>query len=607
MPGQSGGSKRAVGGRNVVGGNLSPIVHRLAALLMATLPLWHTRSAQEMLHPLFSSGPTQATAASVTSNAIMLLVFAGLANRDFSRRLSWRWLWLIIGAWKVTSDLIVEAFGEELMALGPDTGVVVGRCLLNAVPDVATWVWVLNSFSCTERARYVPPWYLPVALLASKVWPFELAGLDLVPECYVLQTHGILLAALSILSPALEPRKMPRSTLHRVSTWRLGHLSLPVRLIALVALAAMAHTAAQFSTHCLTSPAVRTTDGLLASRKSVTGWISVGEYTLPDARGDLTMRYLRADHSLLGGLWVGPSRTDLVRRSTVHDEVADAVVVRNAESIYSTFLLQELVRLVVRPPELPFTKPERGLVIGLGAGLSARALYQHGVNLTVVEIDPAVYDFATSYFGFDDVKAGEIVLEDAVTWASRQDRNGRYDYIIHDVFTGGSVPAALFAEPFLRDLYGLLHSSGVIAINFAGDLASLSSLRILTTVLRVFPRCRAFSDGPESASTDDGSFRNLVLLCTKEWLVDLELRDPVPTDYLRFPSPRLREQVFASFRSREVDLTVFRHKAASADGDKWIVRTRRDIRSVEREQLEEVGTHWKVMQSVLPSRIWARW
>lgn len=62
---------------------------------------------------------------------------------------------------------------------------------------------------------------------------------------------------------------------------------------------------------------------------------------------------------------------------------------------------------------------------GLGAGLSARALYQHKVNLTLVEIDPAVYDFAVAYFGVDEVRAGDVVLEDAVTWARRQDQAGR--------------------------------------------------------------------------------------------------------------------------------------------------------------------------------------
>lgn len=583
-------------------------------MLAATLPLWHAQTARKMLYPLFSSAPTRALSASVPATAIMLLLLVAISTRKAARSLSWRTLWLVFGAWKVLTDPLIVNLGEVLMRRGLGPGVVFGRILVDAVPNVATWIWVLNSFNCKERAHWIPNWFLPFALLASQVRPFELPRLGCVPECYII--HGIVLSALALLSPSSEPRKVPRSSQHPHPPQQIAHSPLPSRLFALVSLVALAHFAARFSTHCPTSPSLSAGDGLLASRKSVTGWISVGEHDMPGLGSDddhLTMRYLRADHSLLGGLWVGRSRRELERRKAARQEATEKDVVRNAEAIYSTFLLQELVRLVIRPPELPSKKPEQGLVIGLGAGLSARALYQHKVNLTLVEIDPAVYDFAVAYFGVDEVRAGDVVLEDAVTWARRQDQAGRFDYIVHDVFTGGSVPAALFAEPFLKDLYGLLHPSGVIAVNFAGDLASLSSLRILTTLLRVFPRCRAFSDGPPTpvvSPTDkaDETFSNLVLLCTKDWLVNLELRDPIAGDYLPAgPSPRLREQVFSQFRSREVDLAAFRSKAASSDGDKWIIRTERDVRDVEREQLDEVGVHWKVMQEILPNHVWAKW
>lgn len=42
-----------------------------------------------------------------------------------------------------------------------------------------------------------------------------------------------------------------------------------------------------------------------------------------------------------------------------------------------------------------------------------------------MEIDPAVYDFAVAYFGVDEVRPGNVVLEDAVTWARRQDQPRR--------------------------------------------------------------------------------------------------------------------------------------------------------------------------------------
>ncbi|GAA5987962.1 hypothetical protein JCM10908_007291 [Rhodotorula pacifica] len=561
-----------------------------------------------MLHPLFSAAPTQALSAAITTNAILLACAAALLTSKYARWLSWRTLWLLIAGWEIASDSLIAVLGERLMRLGLDSGVVVGRLLLEAVPTLATWIWLANSTNCKERSRILPAWFLPLAFLGCQICPLRLPRIKCFPECYILQTHGVLLSTIALLSPSPEPRKVPRSAQHPQPPRTLAHSSPFARLASLGAILALAHFVARFSTHCLTSPSPTTETGLEASRRSVTGWISVGEYDLPSQQGNLTMRYLRADHSLLGGLWIGPSRAELAAASIPHHAVEEEEVVRRAESIYSTFILQELVRLVVRPPDLPTKAPEQGLIIGLGAGLSARALYQHSINLTIVEIDEAVYDLARAYFGVADVPAGEVVLEDAVTWAARTEPNGRYDYIVHDVFTGGAVPAGLFAEPFLQDLYRLLHPSGVVAVNFAGDLSSVSSLRILTTLHRVFPRCRAFSDGPAAdTGTSDKTFRNMVMLCTKEWLVDLELREPTVDDYLAFPSPRVREQVFSTFRSREVDLSAFRRKAASTEGDKWVIKDKRDVRRVEREQLDEVGVHWKVMQTVLPLHVWARW
>lgn len=39
-----------------------------------------------------------------------------------------------------------------------------------------------------------------------------------------------------------------------------------------------------------------------------------------------------------------------------------------------------------------------------------------------------------------------------------------YDYIIHDVFTGGAEPVPLFTEGFLAGLRDLLKPDGVVAI-----------------------------------------------------------------------------------------------------------------------------------------------
>jgi spermidine synthase len=100
---------------------------------------------------------------------------------------------------------------------------------------------------------------------------------------------------------------------------------------------------------------------------------------------------------------------------------------------------------------------------GLGVGTSATALITHGINTTIVEIDPVVYEFAQQYFGLPPNHTA--VLEDAVTFVAAAQRHGpRYNYIIHDVFTGGAEPAALFTVDFIAGLRDLLLPNGVIAI-----------------------------------------------------------------------------------------------------------------------------------------------
>lgn len=88
----------------------------------------------------------------------------------------------------------------------------------------------------------------------------------------------------------------------------------------------------------------------------------------------------------------------------------------------------------------------------------------HGIDTTLVEIDPAVYEFAAKYFQLP--KNHTAVIEDAVSYTSRlaNQGQGKFDYIVHDVFTGGAEPIPLFTLEFLQNLDTLLKPEGVIAI-----------------------------------------------------------------------------------------------------------------------------------------------
>lgn len=77
-----------------------------------------------------------------------------------------------------------------------------------------------------------------------------------------------------------------------------------------------------------------------------------------------------------------------------------------------------------------------------------------------------MHQYASDYFRLP--KNHTAVIRDAVAFVKEavevETERSKYDYIIHDVFTGGAEPAALFTQEFLHGLNLLLKADGVIAI-----------------------------------------------------------------------------------------------------------------------------------------------
>jgi hypothetical protein len=332
---------------------------------------------------------------------------------------------------------------------------------------------------------------------------------------------------------------------------------------------------------------------LLARKESLTGYISVLENT---ASG---FRVLRCDHSLLGGEWVHLKSLPQFASNLV------------AEPIYGVFAMLEAVRLVTVPAPVPDSEA-RALVIGMGIGTTPAALVAHGVRTTVVEIDPAVVDFAHEYFALPEEGKGlDTVVEDAVTFAERAAvaaaaattagkgvEAGRYDYIVHDVFTGGAEPVALFTLEFLSSLAALLKPSGVIAINYAGDFALPPPAVVTKTIREVFPSCRIFREHPrddESLRKTGSDFTNMVFFCTK-LSGGVEFRAPTGRDLLNSPS---REQfLMPRHEVRDEDFLV---------GMEEGILMRNDTSKLEKWHRQSAVGHWGVMRTVLPREVWEYW
>jgi len=101
---------------------------------------------------------------------------------------------------------------------------------------------------------------------------------------------------------------------------------------------------------------------------------------------------------------------------------------------------------------------------GLGVGITAKSFHNLGMNVSIVEIDPVVHSFAHSYFGLPSVR-GSVVYQDGRKFIEHAAITGeKWDYIVHDVFTGGSVPAHLFTREMWQATKDVMAPNGVLAV-----------------------------------------------------------------------------------------------------------------------------------------------
>ena len=159
---------------------------------------------------------------------------------------------------------------------------------------------------------------------------------------------------------------------------------------------------------------------------------------------------------------------------------------------------------------LPYSinpRMENALVIGLGAGLVPGMLENKGVTTDVVDINPAVFDYAERYF---DVRvSGRKVVQDARYFL--QSSSSRYDLVVLDVSTGDITPGHLFSLEALELIGQRFSENGILAINLIGDLYdnNYMTASVVRTLEQVFDQVQVYlTVDPEQ----DKSVANLVLL-----------------------------------------------------------------------------------------------
>lgn len=203
----------------------------------------------------------------------------------------------------------------------------------------------------------------------------------------------------------------------------------------------------------------------LARQESITGWVSVCQ------EAKRRVRVMRSGHSIIGGTFID------------HDE-----------SIFGSFYYMEGVQYIKRPvTNQPSTN--RALQIGLGIGVSAKSLTQAGVAVDVVELDPVVYDYARRYFKLP--KPANVFIQDGHAFLQTVANASDYDYILHDVFTGGTVPSSLFSVEALQLCKHALKPNGILALNYVGGVLppyNASFATVTSTLQEVFSHVRVFTE-----------------------------------------------------------------------------------------------------------------
>ncbi|KAH7105885.1 S-adenosyl-L-methionine-dependent methyltransferase [Auriculariales sp. MPI-PUGE-AT-0066] len=315
---------------------------------------------------------------------------------------------------------------------------------------------------------------------------------------------------------------------------------------------------------------------LLASKSSVTGRIVVAEHL------GMGFRYLRADHSLLGGQWID--------MPTTRGETGD--------SIYTAFMLQEAARLVETGHK------DSALIVGLGIGVSANTFMRVGMNTTIVEIDPVVYDYARDYFGLRTPDS--VHFADARGWVQKQATLAtppRYDVIIHDCFSGGGVPSHLYTVEFWKELRKIVSDDGVVAANYAGVLGSDTGRAILATMLEVFPQCRTFHDRV-SREQHVTKFLNMVFFCTPS-KKPMTFRSVNAHD---IGNSEMRRQLFSAWSTLEIPTyQVFEGENATKATDAfnrkaWVLTDAKNPLGAWQDA--DALHHWHLMRYVLPAVHW---
>ena len=159
----------------------------------------------------------------------------------------------------------------------------------------------------------------------------------------------------------------------------------------------------------------------------------------------------------------------------VRDGTTTELILNEGQAIHSVYNSQDnlthgywddlLVADAFQPALSDAPSPRSVAILGLAGGTTARQYrlaYGDAVDITGVEIDPAILDIGHRYFHLGDARAHEVV-SDARYWLDTQ--AGHYDVIVLDAYRQPYIPFHLTTKEFFAQVRQHLTTGGVAAVN----------------------------------------------------------------------------------------------------------------------------------------------
>lgn len=145
--------------------------------------------------------------------------------------------------------------------------------------------------------------------------------------------------------------------------------------------------------------------------------------------------------------------------------------------------------------------PKKVLILGHAGGSFTRLFnaYYPELEITGVELDPAVTEISKQYMGLD---AATVTIVDADARAFLLSTEETYDLILVDTYHGTSIPAHLATKEFFELCAGHLTEDGILALNAASTESEF---------LTVLQNTMSASFGTEFTAFVPGSFNAMLL------------------------------------------------------------------------------------------------